>query len=313
MTSNRSQGKGNYHDDGLFDQAAEELKDGRTKRARRLINAAIGNQPDNPRYWCGLGQLELHEGDENQAAKAFSKALEYAPDYGPAAEELDRLGVPRPAPRDFKAELALPETPESLPMTGSFDWADIEAKLRRQGATALPGLIDPQLAERLRQDLEGRAGRPLEDGVSEHTLAALPAELAACAEELIFHGRHLNTTWRRLLSGPTLAADERVVGESGVLSIEAHAPDVTWPRAVGETPFPVELALPLKGELRLSLSDAMRGKRRKPRLVEVGPGDAALLCVGERAVELGGVWGRQGVVARVGTDEDLLVLRLRLG
>jgi tetratricopeptide repeat protein len=313
VTSNPHRDSDDRHDDWLRDQAAIELKDGRSKRARKLLNAAIGNQPGNPSYWYALGQLELAEGDENQAAKAFSKALEYAPDHGPAGQELDRLGVERPAPRDEQAELALPEEPEALPRTEGFDWTAVETLMRRQAAAELAGLIDPELASRLQQDLSDRPGRPVSDGVSEHLLDAPPGELAPWMGELIYRGRHLNATWRRLLSGPTPAAGERVVATAGVLAIEAGAPEVTWPRAVGDTPFPIELALPLAGRLHLATSDAMRGKRRKPRLVEVGPGDGALLCVGERPVELGGVWGRQGVVTRVVADEDLVLLRLRLG
>ena len=83
---------------------------------------------------------------------------------------------------------------------------------------------------------------------------------------------------------------------------------------MGESPFPVEVALPLAGPLRVEVSDAVGGKKGKLRRpLEAVPGDALILCAGERAVHIGGVWGRQGLIVRVIGGAEQHVLRVRIG
>ena len=96
--------------------------------------------------------------------------------------------------------------------------------------------------------------------------------------------------------------------------MEEGLEELRWPRAVGESPFPIELALPLHGDLHIELSDGVGGKKgRQRRPLEAKPGDGLLLCAGERAVHIGGVWGRQGLIVRVAGGREQRVLRVRLG
>jgi hypothetical protein len=298
----------------MREEARQQLKDGRPDRARRLLEAVISNHGGNARYWYELGRLEQGVGNVDAAARALGRALDLSPDYGAARRAMDELGVPRPAPYT-EPEDPEPQPPASVEHTDRYDWEAALEGMRRVGGFVLPGLLDTEVAAVLDAELAGLPGMPLEEeGASEHLLSAPPSGLAPLMDELTYRGRVLNRVLRGLLSGPTPPASAQVMGAVGVLSLAPEVEELRWPRAVGESPFPVEVALPLAQPLALELSDAVGGKKgklRRPLSAEVG--DAIVLCAGERAVHIGGVWGRQGLIVRVVGDGERRVARVRVG
>lgn len=314
MTSRRARNRDRKRNDRLRARAAEELWSGRPDRARRLLEEAIAGFPGNARYWYELGRLEMGADRPEEAARALDRALELRPDHAPARRALRELGVaPVEAVTSVTPDEA-PEPPESLERTEPFDWGAVREELKRVGAARLEHLVEPALAAGLDEALAGRPGRPLEEGVSEHLLDAPPGVLEPWVPELRYRGRVLNRELRGLLSGPTPPAPERVVGECGVLSVAPDVRETRWPPAVGDEPFPLDVALPLTEPLRLDLSDAVGGKKgRARRRVEALLGDALVIGAGERAVNVGGVWGRQGLVVRVVGEGERRVLRVRVG
>lgn len=314
VTSKKARDRDRRANERMREEARQQLRDGRPDRARRLLKAVISNHGANARYWYDLGRLEAGEGNTEEAASAFGRALDLSPDYASAQRALDELGVPRPAAH-VEPEDAAPEPPESLLATEPHDWEATLEALKKIGGAALPGLVDVDRIAALHADLGGRPGMPLEEeGASEHLLTAPPPSVAPLVEELVFRGRVLNRSLRALLSGPTPPAAANVLGAAGVLSLDKGMDELRWPRAVGESPFPVEVALPLAGPLRVEVSDAVGGKKGKLRRpLEAAPGDALILCAGERAVHIGGVWGRQGLIVRVIGGAEQHVLRVRVG
>lgn len=298
----------------MREEARQQLQEGRPDRARRLLEAVISNHGGNARYWYDLGRLEQGENNVEAASRAFGRALDLSPDYGAARRALEELGVPRPAPT-VEPEDSEPLAPASLALSDGHDWEKILDGLRRVGGAALPGLVSSEVIAGLDGELAARPGMPLEEeGASEHLLQALPESLEELTGELVYRGRVLNRLLRGLLSGPTPPATERVIGAAGVLILEEGLEELRWPRAVGESPFPIELALPLQGELKLEFSDGVGGKKgRVRRPLEAQLGDALILCAGERAVHIGGVWGRQGLVVRITGGAEQRILRVRLG
>lgn len=314
MTSKRSHDRDHRANERLREEAEQQLKDGRPNRARRLLEAVIANHGGNARYWYELGRLEQGVGNADAAARAYGRALDLSPDYARAKRALDELGVPRPAPYT-EPEDPEPEPPASLEHTDRYDWEAALEGLRKVGGVVLPGLLEVEVVTAMDADLTGLPGMPLEkEGTSEHLLSAPPSGLAPLMDELLYRGRVLNRVLRGLLSGPTPPASARVVGAVGVLSIDPEVDELRWPRAVGQSPFPVEVALPLGEPLALEFSDAVGGKKgklRRPLAAQVG--DAIVLCAGERAVHIGGVWGRQGLIVRVVGDGERRVARVRVG
>jgi len=312
VTSRKAKESDRRNNERMVKEARDQLKDGRPDRARRLLMAVIGNHGGNARYWLELGRLEQGEGNDQEAARAYGRALDLSPDFGTAQRALDALGVPRPAPHVEFEDLE-PEVPEDLTRTEGVDWDAITAVIKKIGGVALPGHFDVALAGALDEALAGQPGRPLEeDGASEHLLTSVPEGLAPWMSEWIYRGRQLNRAMRGLLSGPMPPAGERIVGALSVVTVEAGTPEVRWPSATGESAFPIELLLPLSGTVLLELSDAVGGKKGKVRRpVEATVGDAIVLCAGERAVHIGGVWGRQGLIVRV--IGEACVLRVRAG
>ena len=314
MTSRKVSERDRRANERMREEAQQQLRDGRPDRARRLLKAVISNHGGNARYWYDLGRLEQGEGNDQEAARAFGRALDLSPDYTAAQRALDDLGLPRPAAH-VEPEDPEPQEPESLAATERYDWdATLEA-LKKIGGAVLPGLVEADVLGALDGELAGRPGMPLEDeGASEQLLTAPPASIVALVDELAFRGRVLNRALRALLSGPTPPAAANVLRATGVLSLDAAVSELRWPRAVGESPFPVEVALPLAGPLRLEVSDAVGGKKgRLRRPLEAAPGDALVVCAGERAVHIGGVWGRQGLIVRVVGGAEQRVLRVRVG
>lgn len=314
MTSKRARNQDRRDNERLRDEARQQLREGKPDRARRLLEAAISNHPSNTRYWHALGKLEQGEGKVEAASRAFGRALDLSPDYGPARRALKKLGVPRPAPT-LEPEDPEPDVPTSLELSEGHDWEMVLESLRRSGGAVLPGLVNLEVITRLDEEHAGRPGMPLdEEGASEHLLQVPPEALQDLVGELIYRGRVLNRLLRGLLSGPTPPATDLVIGAAGVLALEDGLEELRWPKAVGESPFPIELALPLQGGLALEFSDGVGGKKgRQRRPMEVQPGDALVLCAGERAVHIGGVWGRQGLVVRIVGGREQRILRVRLG
>ena len=207
-----------------------------------------------------------------------------------------------------------PEAPESTLLTDAYPWESMLADLKRIGGVRLASLATPQAVGELDRELRERPGRPLEEGMTESLLDGPPDSLLALTEELVYRGRVLNRDLRALLSGPTPPAPPRALGAASVISTTTSDVEFLWPSPFGQSPFPLEVALPLSGPLNLEFSDAVGGKKgRLRRPLALDPGDAALICAGERAVHIGGVWGRQGMRVHIGAGRPLRILRLRVG
>ncbi|MDA1266585.1 MAG: hypothetical protein O2816_16010 [Planctomycetota bacterium] len=312
MTSRKAKERDRRNNERMVKEAREQLKEGRPDRARRLLMAVISNYNGNARYWLELGRLEQGEGNAQEAARAYGRALDLSPDFGTAQRALDALGVPRPEPHvEFEDDDS--EAPADLSRTAGVDWDAVTETVTKFGGVALPGHFDVELAGALDAALAGQPGRPLEeDGASEHLLSSAPDGLAPWMPEWTYRGRQLNRALRGLLSGPMPPAGDRIIGALSVVSVDAGALEVRWPRATGESSFPIELLLPLSGTLLLEVSDAVGGKKGKLRRpIEAAVGDGLVLSAGERAVHIGGVWGRQGLIVRV--IGEACVLRVRIG
>lgn len=313
MTSKKERARDRRANDRMRDEALAEWKNGRTDRARRLLQAAISNFKTNARYWYDLGRLEHSLGNVEDSARALGKALDLRPEFKAAQKLLDQLGVPRPEPEPV-VEDVVPDAPEDLTRTESFDWGALQNEVMKIGGARLEGAIGEVLAQAIDVEYGARPGRPLEDGVAEHLLSAVPEALAPFLPEWTYRGRAMNHALRSLLSGPTPPAGERVVGAMGILQLDEEVSELRWPRAEGETPFPIELGLPLSGPIELELNDAVGGKKGKlKRPLRGEPGDVLLIGAGERPVHIGGIWGRQGLIVRIVGAGDRRLLRVRIG
>lgn len=84
----------------------------RYTEADALYRRILGEHPESPQAWYGLGRAQAAEGDHASAAQSFARAYDLFPEYGAAhfaaAQELRDLGKADEARREMKAYAAHP-------------------------------------------------------------------------------------------------------------------------------------------------------------------------------------------------------------
>ncbi len=315
MSSKRHRRRNKQANDRLRDQAVQAAADGRLDRAREILLDLIARVPSNARYRVDLGRVELRAGREEEAVRYFTRALELSPSYTSAAQELAALGRDLPegtAPSTTPDPPDWPE-PADVRRSAAYYWDGLDELLTRQGLAELPDLLTPSELEELTAAGWGTR-RTLDDGASEGALEQLPETLEALRAELLWRVAAIGEHWRGRLSGPMPAPTRTDLAETSRIELEAGAPPLPWPKPPGSSPYPLELVVPLEGRVAIEASDALPGKRRKVWRIEAVPGSGLLVAAGERPVQIGGIWARQGLrVWTVSSDERRLLWRSRLG
>ena len=257
MPSRRSRRRDKKRNDRLRAEAWSLLESGRPDQARRTLQSAIAKSPCNARYWFELGEILAAEGRPERAQGAWRKALLLAPGHDAARERLAALGEEARGPTLAAAAMEIPaESPLPEDWRWRDAWPDIEGELLRTGAARLEALLP-----------EERSTEPSE-GFLEEVRSDLYVGVA-----------HAATDWAAKL-------EERVCLPATLEELEeGDALDV---------PFEVALLTGERGRSGVvALSDRKRARRGRPRLLELRTGDAALVAVRYRIVQVGGAWGRE--------------------
>lgn len=304
----------------LIDEAAQALREGRTRDSLKLVRRALEAAFTDAGVHLRSARLLRELGEHDAALAALQRAVVLAPEANDALDELRQWGF-EPLDRtgfDVASARAVPRTPR-------FDRAAAARALGSTGIIVLPRFATAaecaDLATRsdadasfvLTQDLAtpvGTASRAVLREPLAADLALLVAEAYHRAAEL---GNDLRATLRSRErypadEPPPLASCDRAVrltlgGGSGYPPRREAGDRQSFPLcgvlALGASPIEVRL------------HDSRPGKPRGKQAV-VPPGALALFCARERPVSVGGITGLQAIewslaVPDAGTASVLLL------
>lgn len=304
----------------LIDQAAEALREGRTRDALKLVRRALESAFTDAGVHLKSARLLRGLGEHDAALAALQRAMVLAPTANDALEELRKWGF-EPLDRagfDVASARAVPRTPR-------FDRAAAARALGSSGIVVLPRFAtaaecadwsacgDDDARFVLAQDLAtpvGTSSRAVLREPLAADLALLVAEAYLRAAEI---GNDLRATLR---SGerypadepPPLASCDRAVR----LTLRGGSGYPARREAGDRQSFPLGGVLALGASpVEVRLHDARPGKPRGKQAI-VAPGALALFCPRERPVSVGGITGLQAIewslaVPDAGTASVLLL------